>query len=651
MYKPLQHPKSSRIPTTAPKTSNSQNGQGAVVVQPKGLETTAKESDVTEYSQQAADFLQMKMLGRAEASGEKQTQSQANVPSFVQRAPLPLVAEGLGGIAVQAKLTIGAPGDKYEQEADQMAQQVVMRMQTPAPPLSANGNALQHQQMGDETGKLRMKPKAEKLITPMVQRQSDQAIAAPSNLESSIERLRGSGQPLDTSIRQPMEQAFGANFSGVKVHTDTQSDQMNQSIQAQAFTTGQDVFFRQGAYDPGSSGGQELIAHELTHVVQQKQEVIQTKTDQSIKPLPANIIGHQLIGKSTTEQMNELVEKYNKIEADNKDYQAQLDILLQISTLIGKWNANYSGGANQKVNKMEQIENLSVQVSTEIAEVQKQQKGSGQDSNQSSLDKVSNSSNPQVADNQPVVEADNPVEEKKSKLAKGKTIKRGQGIIAAICKDEGITGGHSWVAFEYITQGGEAKNGVMHLTAKGGKGDSASGGSGGSGSSDHRQVKHIGSVDSGTVSNEKDSGSIVYSGSTNSNSGSAEPETFGGSITINIDDKAADSYLENLAGKISRTWDITDKQAANALNKGQTMKAENDQGKYIYAITGRSLSPTKTGMNCARFAEEIVNAAGIDASAGLIIKTPSEIATGKKGGLSHPSKNSSGSSSGSSSSS
>jgi hypothetical protein len=66
-----------------------------------------------------------------------------------------------------------------------------------------------------------------------------------------------------------MGQVMGADFSGVKVHTDTQSDQLNQSIQARAFTTKQDIFFRKGAYDPSSPGGQELIAHELTHVMQQ----------------------------------------------------------------------------------------------------------------------------------------------------------------------------------------------------------------------------------------------------------------------------------------------------------------------------------------------------------------------------------------------
>jgi hypothetical protein len=103
-------------------------------------------------------------------------------------------------------------------------------------------------------------------------------MAATPNLETSIQGARGSGQPLDENIRQPMEKAFGCvDFSGVKVHTDGQSDQLNRSIQARAFTTGEDVFFRQGEYNPGSRGGQELIAHELTHVVQQNSGAVQRK--------------------------------------------------------------------------------------------------------------------------------------------------------------------------------------------------------------------------------------------------------------------------------------------------------------------------------------------------------------------------------------
>ncbi len=103
---------------------------------------------------------------------------------------------------------------------------------------------------------------------------------ASADLETSINQSRGGGQSLNDSIRQPMEQAFGADFSGVKVHTDSKSDQLNQSIQAKAFTTGQDIFFRQGEYNPGNKGGQELLAHELTHVVQQSGNVAQAKQEQ-----------------------------------------------------------------------------------------------------------------------------------------------------------------------------------------------------------------------------------------------------------------------------------------------------------------------------------------------------------------------------------
>jgi hypothetical protein len=89
------------------------------------------------------------------------------------------------------------------------------------------------------------------------------------DLSSAINSARGRGQSLDAGLQQSMGRAMGADFSEVKIHTDTKSDQINQSIQAKAFTTGSDVFFRQGAYEPGSYKGQELIAHELTHVVQQ----------------------------------------------------------------------------------------------------------------------------------------------------------------------------------------------------------------------------------------------------------------------------------------------------------------------------------------------------------------------------------------------
>jgi hypothetical protein len=88
-------------------------------------------------------------------------------------------------------------------------------------------------------------------------------------IEADIQRERGGGQALDGGARAQMEPALGADFSGVRVHTGSQADTLNRSLSARAFTTGQDIFFKQGEYSPGSASGRELLAHELTHVVQQ----------------------------------------------------------------------------------------------------------------------------------------------------------------------------------------------------------------------------------------------------------------------------------------------------------------------------------------------------------------------------------------------
>ncbi|MBV8437900.1 MAG: DUF4157 domain-containing protein [Silvibacterium sp.] len=88
-------------------------------------------------------------------------------------------------------------------------------------------------------------------------------------VETGIEKSRGTGQPLDTGVRGQMESAFGSDFSGVRVHTGSEAHELNNAVNAVAFTTGRDIFFREGAYSPGNSEGQKLLAHELTHVVQQ----------------------------------------------------------------------------------------------------------------------------------------------------------------------------------------------------------------------------------------------------------------------------------------------------------------------------------------------------------------------------------------------
>ncbi len=191
---------------------------------------------------------------------------------------------------VQAKLTIGEVGDKYEQEADTVAADVVKKINAPTAPQPPNdGNNIQRQEILEE----------ELQMHPMLQRNGGVGGGATSEeLEQKIDSARGSGQSLDPDLQSKMGDAMGADFSGVKIHTDSQSDQLNRSIQAKAFATGQDVFFRQGAYAPQSESGQELIAHELTHVVQQGGAGIQAKPNLQAKTIPPEITLEQSSNKN-----------------------------------------------------------------------------------------------------------------------------------------------------------------------------------------------------------------------------------------------------------------------------------------------------------------------------------------------------------------
>ncbi|MCU0484582.1 MAG: DUF4157 domain-containing protein [Anaerolineales bacterium] len=103
----------------------------------------------------------------------------------------------------------------------------------------------------------------------LVQRSGDGAFELDDDTASRINQQRGGGQSLDAGVQRQMGSAMGHDFSGVRVHTSSDAHHLNEQVGAVAFTTGSDIFFRQGAYSPGSSSGQELLAHELTHVVQQ----------------------------------------------------------------------------------------------------------------------------------------------------------------------------------------------------------------------------------------------------------------------------------------------------------------------------------------------------------------------------------------------
>ncbi|MCY6490791.1 eCIS core domain-containing protein [Leptolyngbya sp. GGD] len=209
-------------------------------------------------------------LGKSAHQVNSRLQPRAFAPqstSVSQPAPN-LRSHSLASLSIQPKLTIGEPDDKYEQEADRIATQVVDQINTPV--VQSQLPVQRREEEEELQAKLEIaaiqRQEEEELQTSRETGEPQEASAA---LASAIDSARDRGQSLDAGLQRSMGQAMGADFSRVRIHADARADQMNRSIQAKAFTTGQDVFFRQGMYEPGTRSGQELIAHELTHVVQQ----------------------------------------------------------------------------------------------------------------------------------------------------------------------------------------------------------------------------------------------------------------------------------------------------------------------------------------------------------------------------------------------
>jgi Domain of unknown function (DUF4157)/Lysine-specific metallo-endopeptidase len=171
-------------------------------------------------------------------------------------------------LPIQAKLTVGQPNDKYEQEADAMADKVVQRWAMPnavaaMPTITPfNINAAQ-----------RACAACEKEDHDHIQRKESGEMTASPSVESRLSATKGGGNPLPESTRTHMESAIGADFSNVRVHTGGEAVQLSQDLSAHAFTHGSDVYFNSGKFSPNTDSGRHLLAHELTHTVQQKKSI------------------------------------------------------------------------------------------------------------------------------------------------------------------------------------------------------------------------------------------------------------------------------------------------------------------------------------------------------------------------------------------
>ncbi len=274
--------------------------------------------------------------------------------------------------ALQAKLRIGQPGDVYEQEADRVAD-AVMRMPEPvmqrqvepeeekeetlqSKPLANQITPLIQMQRQEEPEEeeemLQAKPDAED-ITQLVQRQIEpeeeeeelQAKATSghlsevnSNLEYDIQSLKGGGQPLSENDRAFFEPRFGRDFSQVRVHTDANAASTAKAVNARAFTLGQDVVFGAEEYSSGSASGRKLIAHELTHVIQQNvSDNIKLKRAMS----PLTVSKNEVVSRTTPIG----IPKVQRLEiyGIKIKFQNMQDLLLRIIRIFTKIHYEYHG--------------------------------------------------------------------------------------------------------------------------------------------------------------------------------------------------------------------------------------------------------------------------------------------------------------------
>jgi hypothetical protein len=170
-------------------------------------------------------------------------------------------------LLVQAKLSVGPADDRYEREADATADRVVRALDS-GRSSDARESSVRVQRMAVGTSRSLVTKKA----VSRVQRAAKIGLAGgeiDGDTERQITSARGGGKAIKASVRAPMESAFGADFGGVRIHEGSTSTELNERIQAKAFTVGNDIFFRGNAPDATSASGQHLLAHELTHTIQQ----------------------------------------------------------------------------------------------------------------------------------------------------------------------------------------------------------------------------------------------------------------------------------------------------------------------------------------------------------------------------------------------
>jgi len=212
-------------------------------------------------------------------------------------------------------LKVGAPNDRFEQEADRVAQQV---MSTASP----SGRASQ------------VSATAPSMKTPFrVQRTISSTPGGGAQAANAVRTMTGTlGRPLDRSTRDFMEPRFGRDFSTVRVHTGARASESARAVNARAFTLGQHIVFADSAYAPDSGPGRKLLAHELTHTVQQGgggdhlQRLVEVQPD--------NTAANDILGQfnSICSDGNFTVDANNRIQSNCSSSSPGCDCLCDVTT-------------------------------------------------------------------------------------------------------------------------------------------------------------------------------------------------------------------------------------------------------------------------------------------------------------------------------
>jgi outer membrane protein OmpA-like peptidoglycan-associated protein len=236
-----------------------------------------------------------------------------------------LLREGV----IQAKLTVNLPGDPFEQEADRVAEQI-MRM-----PDSAAG----------------ILPNIQRVCSKCEKELQRKRAPGAKAVGSDFQHPRGGGRPLPDSERRFFEPRFRHDFSQVRIHTGSEAGKAARSVNALAYTTGNDVVFGDGQYRPGTEGGRRLFAHELTHVLQRRgggspqttaagmvQRVTEPKQSTPLDLIFGEICFHATKSPLLNVETNVLF----SIDSDKLTSTAKIEI----SDFVARWN---SAGADQAV--------------------------------------------------------------------------------------------------------------------------------------------------------------------------------------------------------------------------------------------------------------------------------------------------------------